>query len=272
MIIILSYLNFDISKSLPYPSRKPQPNELIIVLISALASTLSILAFSTLSILPLIGSIAWVLLFLAVLAEPPAESPSTMNTSHSDASLLSQLASFPLESIENLGLLRRLVLAFSSAFLILADFSAHAITAFNCSRFLSKYIWTSSLVTALTTVPASGLSSFVFVCPSNLGSGCFTATIAVIPFLTSSPVKLASLSFNMPSSLAYWLITIVNFDLKPVMCVPPSCVYMLLQNPRIFSSNSLTYWNAHSTSIPSSLFLKYIMSVTVSLPLLSSFT
>ena len=61
-------------------------------------------------------------------------------------------------------------------------------------------------------------------CPSNLGAGCFTATIAVIPFLTSRPVKLASLSFNIPSSLAYWLITIVNLVLNPVICVPPSCV------------------------------------------------
>ena len=67
-----------------------------------------------------------------------AESPSTIKTSHSDASLLSQFASFPLLSIENLGFVRRLVFAFSSAFLIFADFSAHAITAFKDSIFLSK--------------------------------------------------------------------------------------------------------------------------------------
>ena len=229
-------------------------------------------AFSTFNILPLIGSIACVRLLRAVLAEPPAESPSTINTSHSSAFLLSQFASFPLESMENFDFDKRFVFVLSSAFLILADFSAHAITAFSCSRFLSKYSCTSSLVTALTTVPASGLSSFVLVWPSNLGAGCLTATIAVMPFLTSSPVKLLSLSLRIPSSLAYWLIIIVTFDLKPVMCVPPSCVYILLQKPRIFSSNSLTYWKAHSTSMPSSLFLKYMISVTVSLPLFSSFT
>ena len=33
-------------------------------------------------------------------------------------------------------------------------------------------------------------------------SGCFTDTTAVMPFLTSAPLKFASLSFNIPSSLA----------------------------------------------------------------------
>ena len=47
-------------------------------------------------------------------------------------------------------------------------------------------------------------------------------TIAVMPFLTSAPVKLASLSFNIPSSLAYWFTSLVNMVLKPVRCVPPS--------------------------------------------------
>ena len=100
---------------------------------------MSIEAFSTFNILPRIGRIACVRLFLAVFAEPPAESPSTIKTSHSDASLLSQFASFPLLSIENLGFVRRLVFAFSSAFLIFADFSAHAITAFKDSIFPVSY-------------------------------------------------------------------------------------------------------------------------------------
>ena len=168
-----------------------------------MASTLSIVAFSTLRILPLIGSIACVFLSLAVLAEPPAESPSTINTSHSSIFLLSQLASLPLLSIENLGFVRRFVFAFSSALRIFADFSAQAITVFNVSRFLSKKNTNSSPDTSPVTLPASGLSSFVLVCPSKRGSGCLTAITAVIPFLTSVPVKLASFSFNTPISLAY---------------------------------------------------------------------
>ena len=73
-----------------------------------------------------------------ILAEPPAESPSTMKISHFSASRLSQLASLPLLSKENFDFVSIFVLAFSSAFLILADFSAQAITAFKTSTFRSK--------------------------------------------------------------------------------------------------------------------------------------
>ena len=56
------------------------------------------------------------------MAEPPAESPSTINISHLDASRLSQFASFPFESNENFCFVSRFVFAFSSAFLIFAAF------------------------------------------------------------------------------------------------------------------------------------------------------
>ena len=48
----------------------------------------------------------------------------------------------------------------------------------------------------------AALASLVLVCPSKMGSGCFTAMTAVMPFLVSAPVKLVSLSFKMPISLA----------------------------------------------------------------------
>ena len=92
---------------------------------------------STLRIFPRIGRIACVRRFLAVFAEPPAESPSTIKTSHSSGLRLSQFANFPFVSMENLDLEMRFVLALSSAFRILADFSAQAMTFFNSSRFLS---------------------------------------------------------------------------------------------------------------------------------------
>ena len=88
------------------------------VLISAFASTLSMEAFSTFKIFPRIGRIAWVLRFRAVFALPPAESPSTIKTSHSSGFLLSQLASFPLPSITNFDLESMLVFVFSSFLLI----------------------------------------------------------------------------------------------------------------------------------------------------------
>ena len=50
---------------------------------SVFCRILSIRAFSTLRILPRIGRIAWIRGSRPPLAEPPAESPSTMKTSHS---------------------------------------------------------------------------------------------------------------------------------------------------------------------------------------------
>ena len=95
-----------------------------------------------------------------------------------------------------------LVLAFSSAFRIFADFSAQAMMDFKISRFLSKNSSSSSPLMAATAFAASALASFVFVCPSKIGSGCLTATTAVMPFLVSAPVKFVSFSFKIPSSLA----------------------------------------------------------------------
>ena len=172
------------------------------VLISALAKTLSMLAFSTFRILPRMGNIAWNMRLRAILALPPAESPSTMKISHWDGVLDSQLASFPLESKENFCLVSMLVLARSSDLRILAAFSAQPMIFFSVSRFRSKKWTISSPVTLDTTLAASWLSSFVLVCPSNRGSGCLMDTTAVMPFRTSAPVKLASFSFRIPRSLA----------------------------------------------------------------------
>ena len=52
-------------------------------------------AFSTLRILPRSGRTACVLRSRPCLAEPPAESPSTMKISASDGSLTEQSASLP---------------------------------------------------------------------------------------------------------------------------------------------------------------------------------
>ena len=68
------YLSFEISKS----SDIPVPKAVIIARISAFANILSNLDFSTFRIFPRSGRIACVALDLAVLALPPAESPSTI--------------------------------------------------------------------------------------------------------------------------------------------------------------------------------------------------
>jgi len=85
------------------------------------------------------------------------------------------------------------------------------------------------LTTVFTADSTSELPSFVFVCPSNCGSFTFTESTAVRPSRTSSPERTVSLSFLESEDFwMYWLMTRVNALLKPVRCVPPSCVLMLL--------------------------------------------
>ena len=68
---------------------------MIIDLISLFPKIRSSLAFSTLRILPLSGNIAWKCRSLPCLAEPPAESPSTMYSSLIVASRDEQSANLP---------------------------------------------------------------------------------------------------------------------------------------------------------------------------------
>ena len=65
------------------------------VFISSFLNISSILAFSVLITLPLKGSTACVFLSLPCLAEPPAESPSTINNSRDNLSLVWAGVSFP---------------------------------------------------------------------------------------------------------------------------------------------------------------------------------
>ena len=124
------------------------------------------------------------------------------NIYNSEGSFDSQFASFPLESKETCCFVSMFVFARSSLFRIFAAFSAQDMIFFRVSRFLSKKRVISSPVILLTTLEASWLSSFVLVCPSNLGSGCLMEITAVMPFLTSAPVKFTSFSFRISSSLA----------------------------------------------------------------------
>src|SRR5699024_4128998 len=84
-------ISFETSKSAP----KPVPKAVNKDLISWLAKIRSIEAFSTFKILPLIGKIACVKRDLPCLAEPPAELPSTINSSEILGSLLVLSANLP---------------------------------------------------------------------------------------------------------------------------------------------------------------------------------
>ena len=78
--------------------------------ISLFLSILSTRARSTLRILPRIGRIAWVRGSRASTAVPPAESPSTMNSSLSSALLLEQSFSLSGMPAPDSAVLRRMAL------------------------------------------------------------------------------------------------------------------------------------------------------------------
>ena len=91
IITMLWYLILVTSKSFPMPP----PIAMARFLISSWSRSLSGLAFSTLRIFPLSGRMAWNARSLPCLALPPAESPSTMYSSHLAGSFSEQSASFP---------------------------------------------------------------------------------------------------------------------------------------------------------------------------------
>ena len=156
------------------------------------------LARSVLRILPRRGRMACVIGLRPWMAEPPAESPSTMNSSHSSGLLDWQslsLSGMPADSKIDL---RRV---FSRAFLA-ARRAREASMAF-WMMFLASFGWASnqspslSVMTRCTKVFASELPSLVLVWPSNCGLVSLTDTTAVRPSRTSSPERFSSLSLRM---------------------------------------------------------------------------
>src|SRR4051812_50071037 len=85
----------------------PVPKAEISAWISVFCRILSILAFSTLRIFPRIGRIAWYCGLRPDLAEPPAESPSTMKISHLVGSFDWQSDSLPGRDADSSRPLRR---------------------------------------------------------------------------------------------------------------------------------------------------------------------
>ena len=117
--------------------------------------------------------------------------------------------------------------------------------------FLSKNPASASFTTLLTMPSTSELPSLVFVCPSNCGCLTLTCSTQFRPSRTSSPVRVKSSFLRSPSFLAHSLMVRVSADLKPVRCVPPSCVLMLLTKVKVFSLYWSSYCRAPSTSVPS---------------------
>jgi len=185
IIIILWYFIFVMSSWSPIPI----PIEDISAFISLFDSIFCSLDFSTFMTFPLSGSIAWYSLSLPCFAIPPAESPSTMYSSHSSGFVFEQSASFPgSDSPSSSPFLRVSSLAFFAASLAFAALMHFSISFFAILGFSSRNS-DSSVFTNESTVPfISVFPSLVFVCPSNCGSGIFSDRTAVSPSFVSSLV------------------------------------------------------------------------------------
>ncbi len=166
----------------------PVPSAVIRVRISWEAIILSKRAFSTLSIFPLRGRIAWFFRSRPCLAEPPAESPSTRYSSHREGSFSWQSASLPGRPPRSSAPLRRTVSralrAASRARAASMDFSRIRLATWG----FSSRNWASRSFISDSTYPlTSELPSLVLVCPSNWGWGILTEMTDVIPSRRSSP-------------------------------------------------------------------------------------
>ena len=167
----------------------------------------SSLAFSVLITFPLNGNTAWYLRSLPCLADPPAESPSTINNSFLLLSLPWAGVSLPL-NIFSIFLLSLPFLVSSLAFLAASlaslPFNALDIILVAMLLFSSRKYFSFSTVMDSTMLLAIGVPSLAFVCPSNCNksSGIWTLIIAVRPSLTSLPSNVLSLFFRKLFSLA----------------------------------------------------------------------
>ena len=197
--------------------------------ISLFFNILSSRARSTLRILPRMGSSACVRGSRALSADPPAESPSTMNSSLSSG--LPLLQSFNLSGMPApvSAVLRRIALrAFLAATRACAAACAFLTRRLASTGFSSSHSASRSLVAFCTKERIGTLPSLALVCPSNCGSRSFTETIAVMPSRMSSPSRFSSFSLSRFLARAYLLTTLVSAVLKPSTCMPPSMVEMPL--------------------------------------------
>mmetsp|Transcript_42129 Transcript_42129/g.82629 ORF Transcript_42129/g.82629 Transcript_42129/m.82629 type:complete len:200 (+) Transcript_42129:548-1147(+) len=190
-------------------------------------------ARSMLRILPRRGRMACVVRSRPCLADPAAESPSTMKISETDASRLAQSESFPGRTEEaRMDLRRTMSLAARAASAALCAAPAFSSTAPSRSGRHSKSLRRAWLAAESTAALTSGLPRRPLVCPSNSGSDTPTATSAVSPSRMYSPGMLGPPSLILPSFLAAALTVRVSPLRSPSTCDPPSRVRMLLQKER----------------------------------------
>ncbi len=222
---ILWYRALEMSNSSPIPV----PIAVMSDCTSLFCSTRASRFFSTLMILPRIGKIAWNSLFRACFADPPAESPSTMNSSLTSGSFEEQSDSLPGRPDDSSRLLRRVrSLACRAACRARAALAVLSAIRRPSPGFRSSHSGIAWFRAFSTNDRISVLPSFVFVCPSNCGWRTLAETTAVMPSRTSSPIRFRSFSFRMLRPRAKSFTALVSALRKPSSWVPPSWVLMLL--------------------------------------------
>ena len=181
------------------------------------------------NILPLNGKTAWFSRFLPCFAEPPAESPSTINNSVPSDFPIWQSANLPGNPVNSKApFLLTFSLAFLATSLATAAWIAFCKIILTILGFWSNHTDNFSFIIDSTINLISEDTNLSFVCDENLGSGILIDKTEVNPSLASSPLKVTLLFFNKLFSVAYLFITLVNALLKPSKCVPPSFWYILL--------------------------------------------
>ncbi len=184
------------SKSMLMPVR----SALMSVRISSELSILSMRARSTLSSLPRTGRMACVSVFRPPLADPPAESPSTMNSSARSTSLVRQSASLAGMEPESSAVFRRVrSRARRAASRAWAATTPRWASFFASAGLVSSHSPSASPTAFKTNASISGLSSFSFGWLLNAGSGSLTETTATRPSRRSSPVGVGSFSLISPA-------------------------------------------------------------------------
>ena len=143
------------------------------------------------------GRIAWSRGLRASFADPPAELPSTMKSSHSRGSFDEQSTSLPGSPAPSSAFLRRVKSLAPWAAMRAREAEIDFATIWLPSRgFSSSQSASFSLVARSTIERIETLPSLPFVWPSNCGLSRRTETIAVSPSRMSSPFKFSSFSFN----------------------------------------------------------------------------
>ena len=174
-------------------------------------------------ILPLNGNTAWFSLFLPCFAEPPAESPSTINNSVPSCLDIWQSASLPGKPLNsNAPFLLTFSRAFLAKSLARAAWTIFARTIFAIDGFWSNHTDNLSFIIVSTIFLTSDETSLSFVCEENFGSGILIDNTHVKPSFISSPEIDNLFFFNKFCSDAYLFTTLVNAFLKPKRWVPPS--------------------------------------------------